>query len=596
MSSSLQTTFTADSRQLEDAYQRIARENVKLRESARQAADEAHHGHGQATQAAHQQAGAITGVLTQLGSMVSVYGTIKTAVMAVNDQIKAQIDLQKKAADAQSSMAMPRASLLQNLGGNVSPQEIAEVKQTIDLAAQKGYGQRDVLTTGYGELASATPTMTQKERQEAFMLAARYAPQPELAGVVASGIGDAMSLTGSRDPLENLGLIAATARESRSVTPQAVAQFMVPAAANIKANYGDSASESMALVLALQDASKDAEGRTSSTMAIEMATQAQEFTSAERVQDLTLKRLAAEKHVGPFGRHDEAFDDRLRVFLAKSGQGSISLGSTEDQIAYMEEHRELQDKFIASEQKRYGSDLKSTHARIALLQQNKQLGEEFLKDLHGEARPLGFAKQLIRNDPGAEVSQIYEKEIAGGIPTGEAAKAEARRAIANMEADPAIQARRSELAMSNTTQMMLEARQQDAEKARSREQAAQMLEASGVVGAKKWLMEKQYDVELARGNLEPAKQLLAAVGRRIEVLEDPGHLDSFGGRDVKRAPGRPATEEEMEMARILRQFLEGLDARIHAAMVQSARQHQETLVVARQNGARIQANKQRGTE
>lgn len=606
MSSSLQTKFTGDASQLVAAYEQIARENVKLREGARDAANEARAGHDGARTSAEGWGGAIGGVLGQLGGMVTIYGTIKSALDAVNDQIRQQIELQHQAAAAQSAMAMPRASLLQNLGGNVSPAEIKEVQQTIDLASQKGYGSRDVLTAAYGELASATPTMNQKQRQEAFMLAARFAPQPELAGTIASGIGDAMSLTGSDDPEVNLGVIAATARESRSTTPQAVAQFMIPAAAGIKANYGDTDSEAMALVLALQDASKDAEGRTSSTMAIEMAKQAADFTSPERVQELTLRRLQQEKHVGGFGRHDTAFDARVSAFLRKSGDpmgAAMAASPVEDQIQYMEQNRGLQDKFIAAEREHYGSNLKSTHERIALLQQDKQLGEEFLKDLHGEARPLGFAKQLIRNEPGAEVSAIYQKEIAGGIPTGAAAKAEAQRAIANLEADPDIQARRADLSTLNTEGMLLEARKLDAEKARAREARQRLFHATGITGVQGWLGEKEFDANLAMGNVAPAIAARDKIAYRIRTLEDPGHMDSFGGRD-ERLPGRPATDEELEQASILKGYLSNLEDRIAASQkeaedkryAQAERHHQEQMAVARQQGARTQAAVPRGSE
>lgn len=593
MSSSLNTTFTGDSSQLEAAYQKIARENVKLREQAKAAADEAHDGHGRAARAAHEQTSAITGVLTQLGSMVSVYGVIRGAVSAVNDQIKAQIDLQKQAAAAQSAMALPRANLLQNLGGNVSPAEVEEVKRTIDAAAQKGYGERGTLTTAYGELASATPLLNQKQRQETFMLSARYALQPELVGTIAAGIGDAASLTGSTDPLENLGLIAKTAQESRSTTPQAIAQFMIPAAANIKANYGDTAAESMSLVLALQDASKDAEAHFSSTFALQMAQQAQEFTSAGRVRDLTLQRLAKEKHVGPFERHDEAFTGRLKDYFKDTGTG-VDQMSVEDQIAYMEEHQEDQEYFIASEQKHYGSELKSTRERIEHLRANKELGQEFVKDLHGEAKPLGFGKQLILNSQ-SEVAQIYSKELAGGIPTGEEAKAEARRAIANMEVDPMIQARRADLAALNTADMLKESNTLGAEKARARDARKQILNATGVTGWQEYLGEFDYEAAMYAGDTKPAEALRARMAQRLKTLEDPGHMDSFGGYDP-RLPGRPQTEQEAEWARILRGYLQSIDERIAALNAQQAQQHRENQTTARQNGARAQASVPRGRE
>ncbi|HET6917807.1 MAG TPA: hypothetical protein VFH56_17100, partial [Acidimicrobiales bacterium] len=558
-----------DSAALESAYRKIATENVSLREKVVQLGKDSHRAHHDAKDAAGEQGNAIEAVGTKIAGMVAAYATVGTAVRAVAGEVKALIELQKESAAAQAELANPRASLLQNLGADLKPEERAQVNATIERASQMGLGKLGDLTRAYGDLASATPDLTQEERQKTFMVAARFAPDAASLPSIASGLGDTANLTGSKDAEENLGVIAATAQKSRSTTTKAVAENIMPAAANIKKNFGDDSAEAIALAVAIQNATSDPEGAKSGTGAQQTAEQIHEFFLPKNIDSRTIAKLKREKSLGPWERSDPGITAALSDFFATdpAAQGAGGMArSTKDQVELLERNQALQDAFLARQRDQTlgkvngQGGVSDTRSGIERLQSAPAMAEEFLKDYHGEQAPKEAVMTLIR-DKNSKIAKFYEEMATEGIPQGAEAARQGRAAIENVRSDPMVKARQEELQAENTKQLMLIANEKGAAKARAREARADLLRTSGVTGFRNYLEGAEFDVDTGLRDVDAAKALRERITFRHDVLMDPGHIDSFGGRDLS-LPGRRSTDEERRHAAILEGEQANLDQQI----------------------------------
>lgn len=447
--SKLSQIFTTDPSKLLEGYDKILRKTENVLESTRQLARESRAASSGAAKGLEDQAAKSQNAIAGVARMALAYGSVREAVQLVNDEISRQIELQSKAGQAQRTLGNPRASLLQNLG-DIAPAELREVKRKIDAMAVAGLGERRILTSAFGELASATPTYTNPERAATLEAAARFAPQPDQLPAIAAGLGDVSGLTGSKDPFENLGVLAATAARSRGTQVSMVAEHIVPAAKNLL-SYGNTVPQALALPVAIQNSIVDVEGRVSGTAALGLAEQLQQFFTPANVRERISKEVQREGNLGEFDRPNEAVRTRLSEFLGAEGVKSRSF---EEGFERFKRSPELQEKFFGAEVQRRTAGAGTTDEQIALLQRDKAQAEEFIQGFTGERKPLEQIRKLLR-DSTSDIAKQYEAFKTEGIPAGDAAAQLGRQQIKNVQSDPAISAQRMALAAENASDKIM---------------------------------------------------------------------------------------------------------------------------------------------
>ncbi len=517
-SSNLKTTFTTDDTKLLASYEKLLRKQQQVLDQAVATARLSKRHSDEASRGAEMQGQSLNQGIASLGRMAAGYASLRLGISLVNGEIQKQIDLQSKAGQAQRALANPRASLLQNLG-DIPPAELRQVKRKIDDLSIAGFGKRDVLTSAFGELASATPNLTNKERGEYLEVSAKFSPDPEQLRIIAAGLGDTSGLTKSKNPLENLGVMAATAAKSRGTEVSMVAENIMPVAKNLL-DYGASVPESLALPVAIQNETVDKEGRKSGTSALQVGEQLQAHFKPQAVRERVSTEIQREGNLGEFDRPNEQARQRLMDFMASEGQ---AFRQFEDAFETLKRTPDLQEKFFDAEVARRTQGATKLDQQIAVMQRSPEEFAAFAKDFHGEEKQKGAVLRLL-GDPNSDIARQYEELKREGIPAGEEAAEQGRRAIKKVQQDPNVATQRLALAQENTADKLLTDNFRRGEAGAVRDGLRAVLESVNTRTVEQRAFMDAYNVRIMRGDdpIESAQKLLRKKG---EYLTDPTRRD-----------------------------------------------------------------------
>lgn len=534
--STLKNTFVTDDRQITAAYEKLLRNQQRLLDASvaiatesRKQSKAATGGLDDQTAASRRLSSGLDDVVGSLGRMAAGYASIQGAVNLANKEIQQHIKLQLEASNAQQGMAKPRADLLQNLG-NISPAELKKVQAGIDKLAVQGLGSRETLTSAYGALVSASPNLTNEKRLETMQVATQFSPQPENVEATAAGLADMSKVTGSDNPMENLGVLQSAQSKSRIIRAPALLKNVIPAAINIR-QFGDSPEEALALPLALGNAVNDASGEQTRTASQQGAGQLHEFFSDEAIRGRALKGLQREASLGDFDKQDNALRESFGEFMRSHGSKATAY---KDQFEAFKKDQALQDEYFANYLKQHGAAADNTRQRIEYLQQHPEDREAFLKGFHAEETFKIPWQNLVSAQQG-EISQQYTQFANEDLVSGKAAEALGRQAIANIQADPNIAQQRMARGLEASKNILLSGNQRAADAGTLRKNLGELLDASGVSWTDKKIQQLMYDVKTGLGSHDTFDEFKSQMDLRAEALQQqalyrPATLsEQFGG-------------------------------------------------------------------
>jgi len=254
-----------DDREHHRALERAQRDIEKLRQQNQRLAQQVRTG----TQQQRQQTDAFRALgrqaLSSLGGMVAGYASVRSVVQQVNDDIREQIELQKRAARGQITAGQSQRQFLANLAGVSAKERKQALAEIARISTATGVTQEKLFVPA-GEAVSASGNL--KSALDAVRIGAIVNPQDP--GGLAAGLLDVAKVTGTTDAQQNIGFVASALQQSRVTTPRAFAQNVVPGAANV-AGFGDTDVFSVSLVNALTKRLVDPEGSLSGTAASRFA-------------------------------------------------------------------------------------------------------------------------------------------------------------------------------------------------------------------------------------------------------------------------------------------------------------------------------------
>jgi len=211
------------------------------------------------------------GLVGKITTAAAGYITLSTALQAVNGELQRKRDLEKGASEAFSDVAEAHRASMVNLGPVSDAERARAMAFSKQTSVETGIPLRDVYMAE-SEAFSARGDLKPEEAQQAVRVAGRVTKDPSGLTALSAGLMDVPALTGTTDPMQNLGFLTAVQSFSRTKRNESISQFMVPAAIGVQA-HGGSAQDAMALITAIGNSSKDPEGRVSSTAALQLAKQ-----------------------------------------------------------------------------------------------------------------------------------------------------------------------------------------------------------------------------------------------------------------------------------------------------------------------------------
>jgi hypothetical protein len=402
MSSSLETKFTGDSKHLEAAYQKIQRENVKLREEAKKTAEEHKHAGEEGIDLGEKLSESIGEQVEELVKMGAEWLTVGKAIELVNEEYERQIELAEKAADTVRDTGAQRAPVLRNLGP-VSGDERREFFEQLEKISLKRGLKEDEADQAVNFALSATGG--NRDRALGLVdLAAQAAPEGggDTVGQIARSIEQMRTVTKRDDDQANLGLLFSAQKISPIKEIENISNYAVPAAMGLTAQ-GASPEEAFALFSTLAKASGDVEGRRTRTAVTNLYGGLSKFfdpdAQAKRVRD----QLAHQGSLQIGETPDAALQGRVGDFLKGHGFKSVP-HDFKDQMQILKERPELGQQFVAEETGRLPSP-KSVTDQIRALQQNDELRKQFFQEFSPEAQAKGADIELLRG--GSETAKQF---------------------------------------------------------------------------------------------------------------------------------------------------------------------------------------------
>ena len=285
MASKVHTEFTSDGKQLlktiqdsQKEIERLTNENRNLRDISKRASKEAADG--------------LKSVKEGAMSAADATDLLNEGLALTSDLLKQVAERQDKVAGTQRSAADAQRAFLRNLGNVSESTRQSAITQIAAIGERTGVRQSmlfDAASTAMSARGATDPV----EALRAVEMAARVAP--ESVGEMSSFAGallDAKSLTKQKDMEANLGFLVGMQGQARVTTLGQVAQNLVPGAIGVQ-GYGGTPAEAGALVTTLTQAMKDATGATSSTAAIQLAKQLEEFKATAKIEGGTDDRIRA---------------------------------------------------------------------------------------------------------------------------------------------------------------------------------------------------------------------------------------------------------------------------------------------------------------
>jgi hypothetical protein len=207
--------------------------------------------------------GHISGQVQALAATAAGYLTVNKAIEMVIASLERKAQREKEALGAQIGLAGPQERLLANLRGTPEPQ-IKHFMESLSALVGKhtpsGGMESAMVEAAMGLSASA---MDQAQTLGAMEAAMRYAPaSAEAREYLVGATLDLAKVSGSKKPMENLGLVMGILGEARIPDPAKLAKYSMRSIAG-SVSYGATVQQAGALFAAVTQASMDPEGRMS---------------------------------------------------------------------------------------------------------------------------------------------------------------------------------------------------------------------------------------------------------------------------------------------------------------------------------------------
>jgi hypothetical protein len=262
--------ITGDDKDLSAALDRMTRKLTQLEEANRKLAQQAKNAAQEAKNNAKSQSDMLEGVVTKATSLAAGYLSASTALRLLNNETERQNRLQDENARRVTGLAGAERGYLSNLGGSAAERQaaIAQLQQT---ARTRGVPLDQAYRSAGAALGFTSGGQGSKANQ-AFDVAARFNPYD--TEQLTYGLLATERLTGSSDPLANLGFIKSVQDYSPIANTGQVAQNLIPGAAGVRLISGGTDIEAASVVNALSDVRVDVTGEESARTAQRLATAA----------------------------------------------------------------------------------------------------------------------------------------------------------------------------------------------------------------------------------------------------------------------------------------------------------------------------------
>lgn len=261
MPSSVRFDVTAETKDFESAYQRAAREVLKLEEANRRLAAQSKTFAKDARDQNQLMSEGLGGMISRAGAAFAAYAGLSQMIKTINADLETQKRLQRETAQTQLGTAAAEREFIVNAGAITGGQRDRALSEINRIASSRNISRADALrgaSAGIGFAGQVDPTL------RALDVAARFNPNDVSA--LTPGLLATRNVTRSENALENLGFLVGVQQTSPIKSTSLLAENLIPAAAGVRL-YGDSDTEAAALVNALGFALTDPTGQQSGTAA-----------------------------------------------------------------------------------------------------------------------------------------------------------------------------------------------------------------------------------------------------------------------------------------------------------------------------------------
>jgi hypothetical protein len=182
--------FDADGKSVERELEKMRKEYDKLLQKMGQLEKDSE-------KAARSQKSHFEGVATSLMGAVTGYITLQQALEEVNAELQRQIDLQRRAAQANVTVASSQASVRKNIGDVTTAQFQTFLQGVQAIQRETGFANLAQLNTAAADVLSATGSNQATTLEVLKATAPIFRDKPEELAQFAGGVADVMSASGS---------------------------------------------------------------------------------------------------------------------------------------------------------------------------------------------------------------------------------------------------------------------------------------------------------------------------------------------------------------------------------------------------------------
>jgi len=394
-------------------------------ESMRQSGEETRRTGGAFRQAFGSQA---LNMLKSFATALGITGGIAGAIQTVRREMEEVERTQSRMLRSQLAIADPQRAFFRNFQGTIAEQDLVR-KQVDRISREQAVKPSDL----YGRLSAAysAPHETIQQVLDAVEASAKIMPElPEEGARLASSMLAIGEFTGTKDAMANLAFIAKTAGPSAVREWGQVAETMAPQLMAFTEIEGTKPQEAAALYSVLTQYASETTGKKVSTGGINLADQLREFFG-ERYEMPTEE--APEKPERP-ERPKRQYRSALEARNAELAYQERLAEYAEDVAEWEERMADYQARIDRAGQLKRGPVPHGTAAMIRRLQQEPELREAFLGEMHLEAQLKPAVRALLRGDDDirrmyeenlasygqgmAELKEQFEKSVLPGITTG----------------------------------------------------------------------------------------------------------------------------------------------------------------------------------
>lgn len=259
--------ITGEDRDLAAALQRMQKEIAKLEEANRKLVSQSKAANKEAKDAAREAEETSRRWVTGIAAVAGGYFTLSGALNAVNAALERQKQLQNDVASRQTALAGAERGYLSNLNGSNADRQ-SSIQQLQSIARQRGVPLEQAYRSASAGLGF-TEGGRGSEVNPAFNVAARFNPYD--TEQLTFGLLASQKLTGSTDPMANLGFIKSVQDYSPISNTALVAQNLIPGALGVQSIGGVTDVQAAALVNSISNVRIDPTGQESAGTAQRLA-------------------------------------------------------------------------------------------------------------------------------------------------------------------------------------------------------------------------------------------------------------------------------------------------------------------------------------